>query len=518
MCTPHAHFDAPFRIGLPMYDKWFTITSACVEFFIPLSCIIYWNIQVYRKIKHQATRVAASLVVATFPLQQQHWVGNPGTLLGLPAQEREAPIELSPKGSHDMIVESASRDTGIYSSTKVIIQQADRLHPDRRSSYAIMHNVTLDVHVLHALRQVSLDRPIIDLHSKIEAECSIKVKCLDKPGRNDQKKRSRSGTSKSKGKSKGKYAGRYSVESLELSSGFSCTSLGRKVSLEEMSRELACTSSRASELNELDNDIEEVLSGFNNEKMEDGLNVDAKGVKKKGKGKSLAKGEGRTLAKKSSKMKTGNEIVKKDSTTSSGIDVKAFKETDLDSLEKDLLEDKIDETKRNAEEDKRKLNNFKPVPTVNIKEDSTKTLVSIPPSIPEVAENIESLPENQLATTNPKPVHAANDKAHPPLATTTSNTSTEPNYARKNMQRAGFILVVITLVFIVCRTPYVVGRLMAIACSTCIEDVIYQSMFWLGWGLALINPFLYAFISVAFRKYCVAKFMKWKNRCCRCFK
>ena len=74
---------------------------------------------------------------------------------------------------------------------------------------------------------------------------------------------------------------------------------------------------------------------------------------------------------------------------------------------------------------------------------------------------------------------------------------------RRNIRHAAAVLVIIIVEFVVCRSPYAVSRMVMLFCLPCVPDVVHLINFWLGWLLSMLNPFLYAFICVAFRRYCV---------------
>jgi hypothetical protein len=81
-------------------------------------------------------------------------------------------------------------------------------------------------------------------------------------------------------------------------------------------------------------------------------------------------------------------------------------------------------------------------------------------------------------------------------------TISKQRTTKKSIKRASVILIFITLEIIVLRTPYVVARVVSLICGICMSWVAYTSLYWLGWGMSIINPFLYAFISGAFKQYC----------------
>ncbi len=83
----------------------------------------------------------------------------------------------------------------------------------------------------------------------------------------------------------------------------------------------------------------------------------------------------------------------------------------------------------------------------------------------------------------------------------------------QSVKKAALVMVVITALFVIVRTPYVICRLYALWCLTCIPDLMYQAAFWLGWSLSLANPFLFAFISKAFKDYCHQLLAKLKRTC-----
>jgi hypothetical protein len=353
--------------------------------------------------------------------------------------------------------------------------------------------------------------------------------------------------SKTSSRSKGKFTERYSMDSLEMSS-FSKTSLGMKLNQDELGHDVACGSRVASELNELDNDIESAIMG-----MSPGLPLDEDDNKED----ILAQSNGKypedmpMPSEDTFQRELEEEIL--DRKVSSCSSIRPLIEDTLHTMleEKsvdDSLHDKQQEESGSSENDNRKkaedltkaeetqqnadcdeiVNDPEPNLTATTTQSEENTA-----SRPTITKNadcdeIVNDPEPDLtATTTPSEDNSASKPTITDASTntTTGATNTDtlrqapgpppaPSSPSSRQRRAAVILAVVTGVFIVCRTPYVGVRLAAIACSSCIQDAAYQAMFWLGWGLALINPFLYAFISTAFREYCKRVLKKAKERCC----
>ena len=581
LCSPHSHFDAPFRIGLPVYDMTYTIVSACIEFFIPLVFILYWNIQVYRKIKQQSNKVADGLIVATVHTQAQE---DNDTMLDAGTDNKEHTPE--PSREND---DKFDENLGDISSTRIILEHSERRQHERRSSYAaVTHNVTLDVHVSHALGTVILldsvphNHPYF--HSTIAtttAKCKIQLKrtIADLNGSHSPrpscqakgKSRQNSSKGKSKNSSKGKrpkYTEKYSVESLEMSSGFSKASLGRKLNPEDLSHEMSANAT--SDLNDLDNDIESVIMGVSpslrlheddDKKKEGNVKKDNDDETGKSKQKERNMNKSPTIQQlqaeiadcnvedsdiSDNKLKESGKVMETspkihqlqaeiadpepshdplqqlncDSMSSTapaqGSDQNTTKTQACDTMQDEVHVKQEGDAKGTESKKQQCIQDNKD----DVTESQDQSQGEHQHEQTDAQQNTQSLTETldkQMTAASSDTSHADNMEAK----TTDSSTPQQRQHPlRRQQRRAALILAVVTGVFVVCRTPYVAGRLAAVACGAeeCIHDAAYQAMFWLGWSLALINPFLYAFISTAFREYCIGVFKKSKEKCCCCCK
>ncbi len=64
------------------------------------------------------------------------------------------------------------------------------------------------------------------------------------------------------------------------------------------------------------------------------------------------------------------------------------------------------------------------------------------------------------------------------------------------------------------KAPYTFLTLIKSVCSTCVNDDIYEFTFWLLWFNSTLNPILYPFLHVKFRK----AFLKIIQHILFCFK
>ncbi|CAF0910300.1 unnamed protein product [Didymodactylos carnosus] len=89
----------------------------------------------------------------------------------------------------------------------------------------------------------------------------------------------------------------------------------------------------------------------------------------------------------------------------------------------------------------------------------------------------------------------------PSRTTYSKSSSTSANLARdKKAARSLFILV---FAFVICWCPYTLLTLIRALCkqpTKCISNTLYEFTFWLLWLNSTINPLLYSFLHVKFRK------------------
>jgi hypothetical protein len=98
----------------------------------------------------------------------------------------------------------------------------------------------------------------------------------------------------------------------------------------------------------------------------------------------------------------------------------------------------------------------------------------------------------QLSPANPNPL---------PTSTTYSKSSSSLALARD--RKAAKNLFILVFVFVLCWCPYTFLTLIRALCKQpdkCISALIYEITFWLLWLNSTINPLLYSFLHVKFRK------------------
>ena len=89
---------------------------------------------------------------------------------------------------------------------------------------------------------------------------------------------------------------------------------------------------------------------------------------------------------------------------------------------------------------------------------------------------------------------------------------------RSKIRRSARILLIMTIVFVVFRLPYLIVLVVASICWTCVKGIGYEAVFWIEWSMSLINPFLYAFICVPFKNYCERLWQKTMIRLTQLFR
>lgn len=84
-------------------------------------------------------------------------------------------------------------------------------------------------------------------------------------------------------------------------------------------------------------------------------------------------------------------------------------------------------------------------------------------------------------------------------------------------RKAAKKLFILVFAFVICWCPYTLFTLIRALCSQedkCIPPIIYEITFWLLWVNSTINPLLYSFLHVKFRKafYDILCFYKHQHR------
>lgn len=81
---------------------------------------------------------------------------------------------------------------------------------------------------------------------------------------------------------------------------------------------------------------------------------------------------------------------------------------------------------------------------------------------------------------------------------------------KKDKKTAHFLFIIV-LTFACCWAPYTILTLIKSVCKTCIDDMHYELAFWLLWFNSTLNPILYPFLHVKFRKAFLKIFAKVKQ-------
>ena len=90
-----------------------------------------------------------------------------------------------------------------------------------------------------------------------------------------------------------------------------------------------------------------------------------------------------------------------------------------------------------------------------------------------------------------------------PLPTSTTYSKSSSSLALARDRKAAKSLFILVFAFVLCWCPYTFLSLIRALCkhpNQCISALIYEVTFWLLWLNSTINPLLYSFLHVKFRK------------------
>ena len=89
---------------------------------------------------------------------------------------------------------------------------------------------------------------------------------------------------------------------------------------------------------------------------------------------------------------------------------------------------------------------------------------------------------------------------HPELASSSNQTKSTSSLSRD--RKAAKNLFILVFAFVICWCPYTFLTLIRALCKEdqCISSIVYEITFWLLWLNSTINPLLYSFLHVKFRK------------------
>jgi hypothetical protein len=96
-----------------------------------------------------------------------------------------------------------------------------------------------------------------------------------------------------------------------------------------------------------------------------------------------------------------------------------------------------------------------------------------------------------------------NPSTNIPLPTSTTYSKSSSSLALARDRKAAKSLFILVFVFVLCWCPYTLLTLIRALCKypdQCISAVMYEITFWLLWLNSTINPLLYSFLHVKFRK------------------
>ena len=96
-----------------------------------------------------------------------------------------------------------------------------------------------------------------------------------------------------------------------------------------------------------------------------------------------------------------------------------------------------------------------------------------------------------------------NPSTNSPLPVSTTYSKSSSSLALARDRKAAKSLFILVFVFVLCWCPYTFLTLIRALCKQpdkCISALIYELTFWLLWFNSTINPLLYSFLHVKFRK------------------
>ena len=104
-----------------------------------------------------------------------------------------------------------------------------------------------------------------------------------------------------------------------------------------------------------------------------------------------------------------------------------------------------------------------------------------------------------------------------PLPTTTTFSKSSSSLALARDRKAAKSLFILVFIFALCWCPYTFLTLIRALCKQpdeCVSGLIYEITFWLLWFNSTINPLLYSFLHVKFRKafYRILCFYRVRHR------
>ena len=558
-CAHTSDIDAPFRIGLRAYDISYTIFSAMCEYILPLSLIIYWNLFVYHRIRKRSRQVIHELVIRTYPrpVRRGHTVfpapqsptdGSKNNSLNQIQTEDASSSILGPRrlaeGTHmstnsddtSEIINALLQDGTLCNQSR---SKQDSGHASTSHQKGVNDSTTSSNHVINSDSISDIKAGTTPSEAEVSSHygngglcrdygtrCSntptnLCVGCLGSVSRVTSPIRDTPCTSADQahkrphsnniffitGKSEWKYEISDAIaDSVSVSSGFSCTSLGRKLSPKEQARELEWSQSSV-----------EVQA-------QSGQNTDSR-LAQCWDGAADADptlSQPRTNASCKQTQCHGNQE-RNHGNLSPILNLQTVPERNLDgTTNPPLIMGWASPEFTTSTEELNSADTNKSSQVYQHNENNIPEKNGAKAKLARVRKKaIEPLHEKshqqghamspcgcRLPSARPagKSRERAKSSCRVQFPRSTQRVSQQPSVTseqvtRKNLRRALFVLTIITIVFFVCRTPYVVARVLVLWCTTCLSDPVYEGMFWLGWALTLINPFLYAFVSVSFRHY-----------------
>lgn len=110
-----------------------------------------------------------------------------------------------------------------------------------------------------------------------------------------------------------------------------------------------------------------------------------------------------------------------------------------------------------------------------------------------------------------------NPSSNNPLPVSTTFAKSSSSLALARDRKAAKNLFILVFAFVICWCPYTFLTLIRALCKEpdkCIPAVLYEITFWLLWLNSTINPLLYSFLHVKFRKafYRILCFYNVRNR------
>ena len=90
---------------------------------------------------------------------------------------------------------------------------------------------------------------------------------------------------------------------------------------------------------------------------------------------------------------------------------------------------------------------------------------------------------------------------------------TNNKHIKRRESKAFITIFIVIILFVFFRGFFIVSTVVDVLCEGCVNDQVYVASYWWFWMKSSVNPFIYAFISSEFRRYCLQVI---STRACMC--